>query len=645
MRLGSVRYRFEGRGILPDCQTVVSASGNSIQLWDGRTGCLKREIESGLHAFTGGFALSRDGRTLAITGHMSNPAGPGWQLAVQTFDLPSGKVVRTFLEGALGGISGIAVTPDGKMLMILDGEGKLRFHELPTGTELLSHRLPGGAEGHLALSPDGSTLAVACARDTRNTIITWTWQTAEEPREYRLPGHGSNKAVFSQDGKLLATWDDIEPTVSVLDVQSGRILHTLEAPGEKYYHHVDIAFSPDGKTLVASGSGGTDQHRAVHFWDVGSGKYLSHLDLIPGWSTSPPAFSPDGRLLVCGRQVWDLARNVELSVNEQAHRGAICRIVAGPSGVAATASDDRTSRLWDVASGRQLQRFDQRGWIRDIAISPDGTKLASNSLDDSVCLWDLSSGTRIYKLPGHGRLGGKRAIAFAPDGKSFFSWGDDMELRKWDVQTGKAIAELPIRPEGVRVFTDEDEPMDHYSDEDRWGGVMAGALTPDAGRLIVETSNKLFSFDTASGKELRQVPVSGNSPDTQSISPDGILMVASVRGRSVIIRLPGGGIQTSSPKSHSVCLWDLASGKQLKEIHVPEEGAGPVAFSSDGQSFAAASFRPGDHIRMWNASGQQWEAHGFGGNVRSLAFMPDGKRLISGMEDGSALVWDLTHRP
>jgi WD40 repeat protein len=640
-RLGTVRYRLDGNGILPDGETVVSATGTSIQLWDARTGSLKREIETGLYAITSGFSLSRDGRSLAITGLMSNSTGVGWQVAVQAFDLVSGKVVGT-LKRETGGVRDIAVAPDGKMLMILDGDGKLAIHELPSGIVLLSHRMKGAEDGHLALSPDGTTLAVT-GGDNNPKIAVWHWQTAEEPRVFRVGGYGTIKVAFSQDGKLLATCDEEEPTVSVLNVQSGRILYKLELPGAKYYSR-DVAFSPDGKTLVASGRDGANRHRAVFFWDIDSGKYLRHLDVLPGWSALPLAFSPDGRLLVCGRQVWDLARNVEFSANEQAHRGTPWRIVTGAKNLAVSASDDNTIRVWDVASGSQLQCFHHEGWVRDIAISHDGTKLASNSMDDSVCLWDLSLGKRIYKLPGHGQFGGKRAVAFAPDGKSFFSWGDDMDLRKWDVRTGKAIAEHPIRPEGVRVVTDDDDPMER--DRNMMEGAIAGVLAPNASRLIVETSAKLYLFDTATGKEVRQLPMAAAAPNTQSISPDGSALLASVQGKSIVSKLHNGMIQTSSPKSHLVCEWDLASGKQLKEIHVPEEGAGPVAFASDGQSFAAASFRPGDHIRVWNASGQQqWEARGFGGNVRSLAFMPDGKRLISGMDDGSVLVWDLTQRP
>jgi WD40 repeat protein len=72
--------------------------------------------------------------------------------------------------------------------------------------------------------------------------------------------------------------------------------------------------------------------------------------------------------------------------------------------------------------------------------------------------------------------------------------------------------------------------------------------------------------------------------------------------------------------------------------------AGPVAVSPDGKLVAVASWQPGAHLRLLEAAtGRKVrEIEGFRRIIHSLAFMPDGKRLISAMEDGSALIWDLT---
>jgi WD40 repeat protein len=87
--------------------------------------------------------------------------------------------------------------------------------------------------------------------------------------------------------------------------------------------------------------------------------------------------------------------------------------------------------------------------------------------------------------------------------------------------------------------------------------------------------------------------------------------------------------------------------KRKKQIFLPEEGVGPVAFSPDGKHFAVASSRPGARIRVMDTeTGRELQQiEGFRGTIRSLGFLSDGKRLVSGLDDGSALIWDLTPKP
>jgi WD40 repeat protein len=319
--------------------------------------------------------------------------------------------------------------------------------------------------------------------------------------------------------------------------------------------------------------------------------------------------------------------------------------VTGGQGLVVTTGNDNTIRIWDVATGMQKRRFDEEGWIRAIALSPDGAKIVSNCLgDDSVSLWDVRTGRRIFKLPGHGRFGGRRAAGFTPDGKSFLSWGDDMYLRKWDVRTGKALSEHAIRPTGVRVFTEDDDPMEREMAQLR-GGPSSGLFTRDGKQLVFQTITRVFVFDTDTGKEVRSFPVDSGIVIGQAISPDGKSLLASAWGKSVETKLPDGRRQMSHPMK-AVTLWEIATGVVRKQISLHEQGAGPVAFSADGKWFAAASYQPETHLRIWDALGREvWTAKGFPSIVRSLAFTPDGKRLVSGMDDGWAFVWDLTQKP
>src|SRR5262249_1344575 len=149
--------------------------------------------------------------------------------------------------------------------------------------------------------------------------------------------------------------------------------------------------------------------------------------------------------------IWDLAARKELGTSAEAHTSAPSLIRVSPRGLIVTAGDDHSVRVWEAATGKQrrVHAFDQ--WVRSIALSPDGGLLAASCFDDTVRLYAMADGREIYRLPGHGRYGGRRTLAFAPDGRTFLSFGDDFYLRRWDVKTGRALFEHAIRPSGVDI--------------------------------------------------------------------------------------------------------------------------------------------------------------------------------------------------
>jgi RNA polymerase sigma factor (sigma-70 family) len=646
IRLGTVRYRVSSAGaaFLPDGKTVAAAvNGGGIQLWDARTGRLLREIDTG-HFAAGngsnrGFAVSRDGKRLAAAGFVQGDGKPGFRSAAAIFDLATGKPVRVIERSPREGIHSLTISPDGKMLFTLDGNGKLRVEEVATGAELLTQQFPRDVMAHVTLSPDGSTIAVGSGPNTHK-ILVWKWQTAEEPREIKSGWHRGREVAISPDGKLLAECSDSEPDVRIFDVASGRLVHKLEQPDFEPYRHYSVVFSPNGNLLAASG--GTNDRSAVNLWDPATGKFVKRLDI-----GGALAFSPDSSLLVAGSQVWDFAADKELSANPEAHRAPVERMVTGEKNlVVTTTGSDKDIRIWDATTGKQRLRIAQPGWIRDIALSPDGSKLASSSLvgDDSVSVWDTTTGKRIYRLAGHGRLGGRRAVRFTPDGKAVLSWGDDMYLRKWDMRNGKAVLEEKLRPTGVDVPGEDEDPVAAGKREMLGFDLGECRFTADAKHLILQAKGGFFVFDANNGKELNWFPGNVRFAIGMAVSPDGKLVAASSWGESIEIKLPDGSTQHTTANNHPVSWWNLAKGDLVHRVVLPDESAGPVAFAPDGKLLAVASSRPGARVRLIETeTGRELrKIEGFRGIVRSLAFMPDGKRLVSGMEDSSALIWDLT---
>ncbi len=153
----------------------------------------------------------------------------------------------------------------------------------------------------------------------------------------------------------------------------------------------------------------------------------------------------------------------------------------------ATASDDKTARVFETRTWRELVRFAYQGEVRRLAFSPDGALLATGSADKTARVFDLGTRREVARLAHQGEVW---AVAFSPDSKLVATGSDDQTARVFEARTGREIARLPLA-EGYVIHVDFVNRGRDLRVVTR-GASLPGALYPVfASDLIADACSKL----------------------------------------------------------------------------------------------------------------------------------------------------------
>lgn len=648
VRLGTTRFRFgssqKGLAFAADNRTlIVAGERQSIVLLDASTGKRVREVATGEQSVRK-FRLSADRRTLLTFGEEMNQDKTIASETIARWDLESGKRLANDKQPVAGPAS--LITRDERTAITGTGNGLLLCTDLALRKEIHKQKLDQGSVMALALSPDEQLIVAATTRG----LYFWEWRGGMEPLKMEGERTRIESLAFSPDGSMIAEGPALNDwTIVLRDVHSHKILGRLAAGDGNPLTVSALAFTSDGRSLIAAGStsvqGGEEgQRKWMHGafgWDV-STRTLQHHFATGPLQPFDLALSHDDRWLAVGGnesvvKVWDLKSGKAMENEFTGHQDQIVTIqFAGDAETVVTASADGTVRVWDAGAGRQQRvlRHEQR--IIAAALSPDGRMIASSSLDDTVRLWDAKTGKELHRLAGHGKTGGKRAVVFSKDGKRIVSWGDDLFRRTWDVETGNAVGEG--RPLPGKDFDGLLGPG-----RGPFSPITQATFSTDARFLAVGIGNFIGIFDVESGVELEKYGHDDGLLISLALSPDGSRMATSAWGRPVETPNPDGTIFSLASKGHMARVREIGSGATLVEISLPDESAGPVAFSADGMAVAVAvgGAEPRIHVLDAAKGSGLAEIKGMPSYPRAVCLSKDGKRIACGFRDGTALVWDL----
>lgn len=645
MRLGTVRYRVAGGvralAFMPDGKTIAAKVENSsLRIFETATGRIVRELQSDEVLFHS-YAITPDGKRIVSVGAIHEGGRYPTRGALRIWDARTLKEIRTIRWPGTEFPRHIRLQADGKIAVTGDSAA-VRLWDLEGTEELPSH--PLGDVQALAVSPDGTTIAMA---NRNGNFDIWEWKTKKAPRRIALGNRDVQSLDFSPDGKTLAVGIDYTDGAILVDVASGKRLHTLSS--QKTRGIYQVVFTNDGKHLITPnrhGSANEEFPSGLLVWEVQTGKLVRELPTL-GLGTTALAISSDGTRLAAtvaaSIRIWDTSTWKDITVDDDGHRLTVDAIAIPRTGPIVTGSFDETICLWDPKDGRPLRQIRSRDRVRSTALSSDGRLAARVCEPDDILVWDLVGGKMQFRLPGHGRYG-RTSIAITRDGKRLLSFGRDFFLRVTDLSTGKAVIEHRIRPEGVMLPPDEQDgsTLEQF---DFSNGMEVFA--PDGSQFAWNIGRSCHVFDVQTGKERFKVGnPGGNVASYLAISPDGSQLISAVWARPVRRVQPNG--QTRPQYEDTVIsAWKLENGEGIFSVTVPElyNGVSP-AFSPDGKRVAILTHGTKPHILVLSAND--------GKTLRefdvpappswTIAFTPDGKRIACAMRDCTVLLFDIEPR-
>jgi WD40 repeat protein len=507
----------------------------------------------------------------------------------------------------IGAIADVAWSPDGRYLGVI---GSRSLNLLEAASMDLIWRMPlSSAHPQLMFTADSRMMIVDAGN---GYAIIVDVERGENLHEVGVDG------IFTVNpaGNLLAITRGGD--VELLDWEADQIVGTLDADinsGAIY----DLAFSADGKTMIA----GSD-HGDVQTWDVNSGyRAPTYFPSIPSEVyfcevSGTIAGMPGGHLLVVCHsptsdygvdyvQIWlwdaDDAQNRKYIRTEEKSDRNFYHFTVSADGQRLAVFAGEDLEIWNTAGGYPVMTLTGvQG--EGLAFNPEDSGTLTVWTDSTIQIWDITNGQLVIEFDEPGSISPVTQLAFNPaaPGRLLAIGRSDGLVQLWDVSSGQEASELV----------------------DLFGGITGLSFNGDGNRLAVSSESKtvqIWDFE----KKLPQLQLEFETSDeiyALALSPDGNTLVVA-------------------GDSDRVDIWDLVTQSIIHSLSTSSYENTSLAISSDGKILAVGN--PKGVVYLWSLEHftllEKMDSRA-NSEVVDLAFSPDVRQLA--MLAGSRFqVWDV----
>jgi eukaryotic-like serine/threonine-protein kinase len=665
-----------------DGSRVLTASHDkSAVIWDARSG----ERIASLQGHSGVLSqakFSNDGTMILTvsddgTNHYSfvDPVGKkktSWRAAepgdntVRVWNASDGQEIAV-LVGHAAPVTDASFSPDGSRIISCSYDKTARVWETLTGKEILT------LEGHKAavlssvFSPDGQHVLTSSfgtefevqtqpgggrssgSHTVNETELAIVWNAQTGQRLFGLKNYGTSsktKAVYSPDGRWIATAAEDPKNVALWDARNGRYYAALKG----HTHEVNrLRFSLDGSRLVTASSDATAQ-----VFEVPDG---THVATMRGHDESvlDAHFTPDSRRIVTASgdhtaRVWEASSGKGLAVL-QGHEDRIHSATFSPDGFfVATASVDGTSAIWPSATLQQLaiKLAGHQNDVTSIEYSPDDQLVLTASRDGSARIWNASDGRELTTLQGHGSLDDAqlrdrllrdvRSARFSTDGSLVVTATEETHARITPFLPGEARM-LPFNP--VRIF-DSRTGAETTSIDGLECGAQFATFSPDGCLVVATPDSRVRRYEktrtgmSSSGDRVKDTSVRIINVQTGEV-------VQTLQHHSGVVYMAAfspNNLTLATVDEQNVRLYEVATGKLLATTADGFPRQIQIEFSPDGQQLLCRGWRPTAHLLTAADLSVAAELTGHEETLTDARFSKDGALISTASADGTARIWN-----